>query len=273
MIGWKNFRKSTGGISEIQAEIIDLRYRTPEKSLIRQKDYATALKRPLSTINYNILQLKKKEYMDALNYLTPAGKVVYQELNRYVNNTKKLRAHKMFATLHLAGAYHRFEEMRGKFERISPNWRHRGFKFKFKECIILFYSPTKICFYIPDIYGDSIDEIYAIAYDEYVGPLQEHLEKAFDVKIDRWERGAVQINHLAFQNHPLANIFKEHNVQYKSDRIEIDHSHGIPELETVHKKTAVQDMDKILDYEKIIRNEKPDVPLQNLENKDKSSDS
>ena len=33
----------------------------------------------------------------------------------------------------------------------------------------------------------------------------------------------------------------------------MDHSNGVPELETVHKKHSVRDMDKILDYENLVR--------------------
>ncbi len=247
-------RNFTCGLSALQAQILLLRGFTSEETLLYQKDIATQLKRPLSTINYNISVLRERGLWTKLNFLTPDGKTLFLKLKGYFEDTRKFRAHKIFGRFNLASEYKDFDSVRNKYLQISRSPKHSGFRINYNDCVVLFYSPTKICFYLPDVYGDSIEEIYAVAYEEYVKPLKDYLEKTFDnLKIDRHEICSVTLNHLAFRYHQLAKIFKEFNVQYASDRIEVDHSHGVPELETVHKETAVQDMDKILEYEKVVR--------------------
>ena len=243
-----------GSFSEIQSKIILMRGFTPEENLLYQKDFAQQLKRPLTTINYNIQQLKKKGIFTDLNNLTPDGKLVLRKLKGYLNNTKKIRGHKLFGKFILREPYRDFESIKNKYLRISKSPKHRGFKLEFKDCVVLFYSPQKICFYLPEVFGDSIEEIYAEAYEQYINPLKNYLEQMFNsLKINEYEIASVTINHLALQNNSLAEIFKEFNVQYKSDRLEVDHSHGVAELETVHKKHSVRDLDMILDYEKLVR--------------------
>lgn len=244
----------TEGFSELQAKMILVRGFSSEEKLLRDKDFATILKRPISTINYNKNILRKYGILTKLNFLTPDGKVVFQKLKRHLNKMKRLRGHKLSGFFILEVPFQDFETVRDKYLKISNSPKHRGFRLDFKDCVILFYSPTKVFFYIPDIYGDSIDEIYASAYEEYISPMKGYLEQEFkSLRINNYEIASVQINHLAYQNHPLAEIFKEFNVQYASDRIGIDHSNGVAELETIHEKYSVEDMDKILDYEKCVR--------------------
>jgi len=253
-MSWSNIRNLTGGLSELQAKVVMIRGFTAENELMYQKHFSERLHKPLSTINYNVKVLRKKGLLTKLNYLTPDGKIVFQKLKKYLNNTKKLRGHKISGKFILAAPYRDFEAVRDKYTKISKSPKHRGFRVEFKDFVVLFYSPTKICFYLPDVYSNSIEEIYAEAYDNYISPLKGYLEQMFQgLQINQYEIASVQINHLAYQNHPLAEIFREFNVQYKSDRIEVDHSHGVPELETIHKKHSTEDMDKVLDYEKVVR--------------------
>ncbi|MBS3122531.1 hypothetical protein J4434_06640 [Candidatus Woesearchaeota archaeon] len=249
-----NTRNLTGGLSKAQAKIIMIRGFTKEENLLKQKDFAEVLKKPLTTVNYNIKVLRNKGLLTKLNNLTPDGKVVFQKLKGYLNNTRKLRGHKLSGEFILTEGYRDFELVRNKYLQISKSPKHRGFRVEFEECIVLFYSPQKICFYLPDVYGDSISEIYVEAYEKYISPLKKYLEQMFKgIMINQYEIASVTINHLAYQNHPLAEIFKQFNVRYASNRIEVDHSHGVAEFETIHKKHSLEDMDKILDYEKLIR--------------------
>lgn len=251
---WKNIRNLTGGLPEIQTRILLLRGYTPEENLIYQREFAESLEKPLSTINYNIQVLRDRGLLTKLNYLTPDGKAVFLKLKDYINTTKKLRGHKASGTFILSTPYIDFEKVKGKFQRISKSPKHKGFRVEFKDCVVLFYSPTKIVFYLPDVYGEEISEIYVRLYEDYIVPLKGYLEQIFEgLFVDEYEIASVTINHLAFMNHPLANCFQEFKFRYSSDRIEVDHSHGVPELETVHKKYSVEDMDKIIDYEKLIR--------------------
>jgi len=242
------------GYSGLQTKIILLRGFTSEETLLTQKEFANQLRRPLSSINYNVKSLKKKGILTRLNFLTPDGKVVFQKTKGYLDNTKKLRGHKIFGEFILTEDYKDFENVKDKYLKISNSPKHKGFKLEFKECVILFYSPRKINFYLPDVYGDGLSELYAVAYDDYIRPLQNYLGQIFPtLKINKHEIGSITINHLSFQHHPLAELFKELGIHYQSDRVEIDHSHGTPELETVHKQYSRMDMDKILDYEKLVR--------------------
>jgi hypothetical protein len=242
-----------GGINELQSKIILMRGFIPEEELLTQKEISLVLKRPSSSINYNIKELRKKGLLTQLNYLTPDGKVVFLKIKVYHNNTKKLRAHKISGKFILKEPYRDFEEVRDKYIKIS-NGKYFGFKLEVKDCTILFYTSNKICFILSSVYGDSIEEIFASAYETYIHPLKNHLEQIFEsLKINNYEIASIQMNHFALQHHPLAEVFKEFNVNYSSDRLEVDHSHGVAELETVHKKHSVEDMDKILDYEKVVR--------------------
>jgi hypothetical protein len=251
---WKKTCNFTEGLSELQTKILLFRGFTKEENLLYQRNFREGLNKPLSTINYNIKVLRTKGLFTKSNLLTPDGKVVFQKLKRYLNNTKKLRAHKIFGQFILTELYRDFNKVRDKYLRISKSPKHKGFRVEFKDCVVLFYSPNKICYYLPDVYGDSISEIYAEAYEQYILPLKNYLEQMFlTLQINQYEIVSVTINHIALLNHPLAKIFKEFNVRYESDRIEVDHSHGVPELETVHKKHSVEDMNKILDYENLVR--------------------
>ena len=246
-------RIPTIGIHKLSAKIILIRGLTPESTLLSQKEIADYLKRPLSSVNYHILRLKEEGIFNEIMFLTPHGKVVFQKLVGCVQNTKKLRAHKIVGTFKLVLAYKDFSEVKNKYIKIS-NGKYDGFRLDFNECVIIFYTPLKITYYLPCVYGDSISELYTEAYEKFIVPLKTYLETLFpSLKIDQYEIASICINHLALLNHPLAETFKKFNVQYASDRLEIDHSNVIPELETVHKETSVQDMDKILDYEKLIR--------------------
>jgi len=249
-----DFRICMGGLSELQAKILLVRGFTDEANLLRQKDISNTLKKPLTTINYAVKQLRKKGLLTDMNFLTPDGRAVFQKLKGHLNNTKRLRGHKIFGEFVLAEAYAGFGMVRDKYVKISNSPKHRGFRVEFKDCVVLFYSPLKIVFYLPDVFGDDIAEIYVEAYEKFILPLKSYLEQMFEgLKINEYEVCSVTINHLALQRHPLAEVFEQFGVRYASDRIEVDHSNGIAELETVSKEHSVQDMDKILDYEKLVR--------------------
>ncbi len=251
---WKKLRNSTGISNELQAQIILIRGLTDEGELLYQRHYANCLNKGISTINYNVVQLKKKGLMTDNNFLTYDGKSAFQKIKGYVNSTKKLRAHKIFGKLILAYPYSDFEKVRNKYKQISNNPKYKGFRFDFKGCMILFYSPKTIVYYLPDIFAESVEELHALAIDNYINPLISYLEKMFQgLKVNDYTQSEITMNHIAYQNHPLAELFKKHNKGYRSDRIHIDHSHGTPELETIHKKHAAEDMEKILEYEKIIK--------------------
>jgi hypothetical protein len=244
----------TGGFNNLQNQIILLRGFISEEILLSQTDISKELNRPLQSINYNIRELKKRNILDGLNFLTSKGKVVFLKMEGDLNNTKRLRAHKIFGTFILKEPYADFEKVRNKYLKISNSPTHKGFRLEFRNCITLFYTPTKILFYLPDIYIDEIPEVYVAAYEEYIAPLQGYLEELFPgIKISNYDLATITINHLAYMKHPLAECFNQFKVRYVSNRIEIDCSHNIPELETVHKKHSVEDMDKILEYEEFLR--------------------
>jgi len=248
-----DFRIQAGGLSELQAKILLVRGFTDEANLLLQKDFVRLLKKKATTISYAVKRLRKKELLTKTNFLTPDGKVVFQKLKDYHHSTKRLRAHKILGKFNLKEDYKDFGVVRDKYLQIT-NSQYRGFRIEFKDCVILFYSPRRIVFYLPDVFGDDIAELYAEAYEKYILPLKSYLEQMFSgLRIDEYEICSVTICHLAFQNHPLAQLFKDFNVQYSSDRLEVDHSHGVAELETVNREHSVQDMDKILDYEKLVR--------------------
>jgi DNA-binding MarR family transcriptional regulator len=250
----KKIRKHTGGLSELQTKILLLRGFTSEEVLLSQTEIAKQLTKSITTINYNIKSLREKGLITQLNYLTPDGKALFLKLKDSVNNTNKLRAHKISGKFILNEDYTDFDNVKNKYVRISSSPKHKGFKIEFRGCIILFYSPKTLMFYLPDIYADTIEQIYADAYEKYVLILESYLKQLFpNLKINTYEIASVTINHLAYTEHPLAQLFNELNVQYASDRLEIDHSHGVPELETIHKDYAVQDMDLVLEFEGLIR--------------------
>lgn len=250
----KNIRNCTGGLSELQSKIVMVRGFTNENNPMYQREFSEQLNKPLSTINYNIMVLKKKGLLTYSNYLTPDGKSVFLKLKEYLNNTRKLRAHRISGTFILREPYRDFEGVRDKYTKISKSPKHRGFRVEFENCLVLFYSPKKVFFYLPDVYGNSFADIDTEAYEKYIAPLKSYLEQLFEnLQINEHEIASIQLQHVAYQNHSLAEVYKKFNVEYKSDRLQVDHSHGVPELETIHKKSSVEDMDKILDYEKLVR--------------------
>lgn len=248
------FRIHRGISNDLQMKIMLLRAYESEKNLLSQKDIAKRLNKPITTINYNISKLRKAGLLDKLNFLTDAGKGAIRKLGMVFKVGKKYRAHKLHGRFNLAAPFKDFDSYKNQYVRISKSAKYAGFRVEFNECIVFFWSETSITFYIPEVWGNSISEIHAEAYEQYIKPLQNYLQQMFKgLQISEYKQTSLEINHLAYVNHPLARLYKELGITYTSDRLMIDHSKGTPELETINQETAVQDMDRIEEYENSIR--------------------
>ena len=82
--------------------------------------------------------------------------------------------------------------------------------------------------------------------------LKNLLEKEFKgIKIDGYNLATITTMHIAKMNTEIAKSFIFNVGNYKSKKIEIDQSKGVPEIETIDPKTAVYDLEIIEEMEKI----------------------
>lgn len=136
---------------------------------------------------------------------------------------------------------------------------------------MVIFNPRSVQFVAPAIYGPSQDAAFedALRLVEKVKRFLEDVEFPGLVLGDPSQVYRVTQQHYARPFDPLANEYYKNSVKtgvrttYRSDRLAIDMSLGLPELETVHRVFAKDDLRKITEfYESYLRG---DVSWSDLE--------
>jgi len=153
---------------------------------------------------------------------------------------------------------------RGLEERLSGGgWgefypRNRvGYKKSLWGCTVVF-NPGSVQFIPEEVYSDSQDGAFDAAY-RLVLEVQDFLQKEYEglvlgpVTMIYNQQYARMFDSLALEF--LKTSMKENvNLTYRSDRLAVDLSKKVPELETIHKVFSKDDLRKICDfYEELIR--------------------
>lgn len=117
------------------------------------------------------------------------------------------------------------------------------------------FTPNTVQHFLPEFYASSSLEALDSAI-KLVWKVKEYLEREYeDLVLGKPEEVALlNRQHLTIQHDPLALEYFKHNqkhdkkLRYESDRLHIDASKGVPELETVNKVYASEDLFKITEF-------------------------
>lgn len=137
-------------------------------------------------------------------------------------------------------------------EYNPKNWR--AYKKKIEGLYVL-WTPKTVQIPAIEVYANTISQAYSEALQRVL-LIKQHLEEDYKGLLlgQPEELAYIASQHVAKLYDPLAVSAKLAGYKYKSNRLHIDESKGIPELETVHKIYAKDDMYKITEmYEDIIR--------------------
>lgn len=141
---------------------------------------------------------------------------------------------------------------------IPKNWI--GYK-KVIENVMVLFTPHTVQFFVEGIYSDKQEEAVHNSIKKVI-KIKEYLESEYKGLVLGNVEEVTYINnqHLARMYDELAVEYLKtslklgHKVTYRSDRINIDQSEGIPELEAVDKVYAQEDLRNITKwYEWIVR--------------------
>jgi len=171
------------------------------------------------------------------------------------DSPRQIRAHDLFFVVDILRKPRSFEK------RLKQhNWiafypaNYRAWKKKIAKANLIF-KPNVLEIYLADIYAPTPQNATAEAI-KTVLEIIEQLEQDYPgLRLGKPQEVArLEKQHIAIQHDPLAVLYAQEGKSYRSERIHIDHSHGVPELETVHKTLAGEDIHKITRfYEELVR--------------------
>ncbi len=226
-----------------------------EWQIITQTNVAKNFNKPITTLNYHFTKLRKGGLIKKNNHLTDKGKKVLRYLKHWDKTfNKRLRAHKIQIIFYLARCPENLEKIKNFVFTPFTNNRYRGLKCELKGCTIMFYGKKKAVVIIPDIYGNNDEEISA-TITEFISQLIKVLEEEFKgLKVDHYKPARFTSMHVAILDSVIAESFllnKKHC--YTNGRVAIDCSHGRYELESEKGETALEDIEVLVNYEDLAR--------------------
>lgn len=222
--------------------------------IITQTKVSDALNKPITSLNYHFTKLRKEGLLNEQNCLTDKGKKALRYLKQWDKTLdKKLRAHKIQVTLFLAKCPD-LQKIKNVVFTPFTNHRYDGLKCELKGCIVMFYSSKKAVAVIPDIYGNTDEEI-ASAVSDFASQLIGVIESEFEgLKIDNFKVAKFSSMHVAILDSVIAESFLIENKHcYSNGRLAIDSSHGRNELEAESCDTALEDIEILVKYENLTR--------------------
>jgi len=225
--------------------------------VVTQTKVSNALIRPITSLNYHFTKLRREGLLNEQNCLTDKGKKALRYLKQWDKTfDKKLRAHKIQVTIFLAKCPD-LQKIKNVVFTPFTNNRYDGLKCELKGCIVMFYSSNKAVAVIPDIYGNTDEEI-ASAVSDFASQLIGVLEFEFKgLKIDNFKVAKFSSMHVAILDSVIAESFLvEKGHCYSNGRIAIDSSHGRNELEAESGDTALEDIEILVKYESLAQENK-----------------
>jgi len=171
------------------------------------------------------------------------------------DSPSRIRAHDLFFVVDILKKPRSFER------RLKQNnWiafypaNYRAWRKKIAKANLVF-KPRVLEIYLADIYAPTPQKATAEAIKLVLEIIEELEEEYPGLRLGRpTEVARLVKQHYAIEYDPLAILFHTQGRSYRSERIHIDHSKGIPELEVVHNLHAGEDICKIVRfYEEIIR--------------------
>jgi DNA-binding MarR family transcriptional regulator len=244
-------------ISFSEKELMILLYILSKKEyeIITQTKAANVVEESISTLNYHFKRLRKQGYINHMNYLTNKGKKLIRYLKKQDKIlNKKLRAHNIQITLFLAKCPKNLNKIRSSIFTPFTNGRYNGLKAEIEGAKVMIYGPKKGVVTLQDIYGDDDEEIAATLIDS-IAQIIQILETEFPgLKVNTYEPAKFHSMHVAVLDSIIAEKFILKNKRnYSNGRIAVDKSHGRYELEAEDAKTALEDIEILVKYEDLVR--------------------
>ena len=239
-----------------KTELLILFYITSleEWKIITQTDVAKTFNKPITSLNYHFTKLRERGFIAKDNHLTNNGRKYLRYLKHWDKTLNKMvRAHKIQIILYLLRCPN-LEELKNIVFTPFTNNRYRGLKCELMGCEVMFYGDKKAVAVIPDVYGNSDEEISAAVVD-FISQLIEVLESEIQgLKVDSYKPARFTSMHVAILDSVIAESFLlEKGHCHSNGRVAIDRSHGRPELEAEKGETALEDIEVLIKYESLAR--------------------
>ncbi len=207
-----------------------------------------------STVSEHISKLIRKGYLTIDKQLTSKGKRAcsvflrgYEKQNRRVI---KIRAHDLAfraPIVRLGSVNDRIKSQGNWVETNLKNWTK--FIRHFSDGVKVHVTPKSVLFYLPELIGSQPETVFNEALSIVLN-YSKFLESEFPgLRLGKPDVIAeVQSNHLAIEMDVFARLCAEHGITFNGERLTVDHSKGVPELEATHKDFARDDLRTIFDF-------------------------
>jgi predicted transcriptional regulator len=224
-----------------------------DRPLTYQTEIASEMGKAITTINYHITKLEQKGLIDNKLKLTEEGIKAFKFLWKNIDK-KALRAHNIQVIFKLDKCPKKFPECFSK-SIYSPftNKKYKGLKTNLNGFKIMFYNSGKIVCVVPDIYGDTDEEISSIMLI-IIPDLIKVLEEEFiGIRISDYELCKLQTMHIAVLDAYTAKKYLLKGFTKENKDYAIDNSHGIPEIELTNPSQALRDIMDLLGIDNYLR--------------------
>lgn len=253
------FRSCTYDIDKKLLEILFTIASFKKHILISQKLLSVMLKASPTTLNYRVRKLKTLDLIKEDNHLSEKGKKAIRYFKHWDKTiSKKLRAHKIQISINLLKLPTNFFDIKHKILTPFTNQKYRGLKGQLIGSQVLFYSSKKLIVKLPDVFGNTSEEITG-AINDCIQQLFTVLTQEFPgIIFDSYEICKFDSMHVAILNSIIAETFllKEGRCYHGEGGLCIDGSHGGNELEVEELENITENIEVLIKYEDLVRENK-----------------
>ena len=230
-----------------------------DEVLVSQKLLSTILKVSKTSLNYRITKLVEHGLITKKNKLTDKGQKAIQYFKHWDQTLeRKLRAHKIQISVNVTKLPNNFFDVKHKILEPFSNKRYRGLKGQLLGSQILFYSSKKLLIKIPDVFGNSPEEVMSCIHDCIHQVFEVLIQEFPGINFDTYEICKFDSMHVAILNSIIAKTFllKEGRCFHSSSGLCIDNSHGVPELECEKLDNIAENIELLINYEDLVAENK-----------------
>lgn len=258
--------------SDLKFKILSILIESRDYDKITLNSLANQLNKGISTIKFHTDKLKDEGIIKSNFHITSKGYNLIKHLMRsHEFQVSNLRAHKLQIRFEEVDFMKGFNKYRQTFTSFYIRDTHQiGVKSELYDCKITFYPGKKVIMVtLPDIFAESKEEILDVIND-LAGNIKQIIEEQIiGVKFKKMFVYSLVSNHVAIYDSIIAEkYFELDGKHFKNNKFELDQSHGVPELESINKDTAFEDISELLKFENIAReNEELKKEIEDLKSK------
>lgn len=252
------YRISTYELDKIKLKIIFL-IASKNYDTFTQTQIANLMDMPKTSLNYHISKLRNDGLINKNLELTQKGKRAIDYFMRWDKETpKKLRAHNIQLSINISKLPSNFFDIKHKILTPFTNQKYHGLKGNLNNCQLLFYSSNKLVVKLPDIFANDNEEITNQIHDVLMDLLTGLSEEFKGIGFDNYKICKYDSMHIAFLNSIIAEKFliEKGRIYHTASGFAIDNSHGIAEFETENTQNIHEDIETIVRYEELARENK-----------------